>query len=150
MVVKNFNNIEINMRFCFLLWSIGYGVSWIVVKLMLVLCILYSVRGWYCGFSLHYVIFVRLGMWIFFEHSQTLEFFFSWKCFQLKIFSGRKHFTSKQILPFIEIELLLPLLSFHVIFLDEFQLCSLCFISLSRRKLSLKASVFPSSLWKLS
>ena len=136
MVVKIFNNIEIIMRFYFLLWSIGYGVSWIVVKLMLLLCILYSVRGWYCGFSLHYVIFVRLAMWIFLYTPNEVFFFwtqpntviiFSWNCFQLKIFSGRKHFMSKQILPFIKIELLLPLLSFHVIFLDEFQLYSLCF-----------------------
>ena len=98
MVVKIFNNIEIIMRFYFLLWSIGYGVSWIVVKLMLLLCILYSVRGWYCGFSLHYVIFVRLAMWIFLYTPNEVFFLNTTKhCnyFFLKLFSVENIFRQK-------------------------------------------------------
>ena len=68
------------------------------MKLMLLLCILYSVRGWYCGFSLHYVIFVRLAMWIFLYTPNEVFFLNTTKhCnyFFLKLFSVENIFRQK-------------------------------------------------------
>ena len=62
------------------------------MKLMLVLCILYSVRGWYCGFSLHYVIFVRLAMWIFLNTAKHWNFFSFLKMFSVENIFRQKTF----------------------------------------------------------